>query len=169
MSVAMKATDDVDAHLDEIRDWRSLEEVVNVSMNIFDRFPPERSQEVMAFSFALRSVERVLDAQKQTKKQSPELVARLESALISRKSIREIALMGVAMALAETVNIAPDGDRELMESRFRIREQARDVFERRAEAMDALRIIVSKLPRKSIQETKPPQTNVGNARPEPAK
>lgn len=144
ISTPMEATNGVDARLDERRDWRSLEEVVKVSLEILDQLPPERSKEVIAFSFALRSVERVLDAQKQAKNRSPEMIAGMEAALISRKSIREIALVGVAMALAESVNIAPSGDRELIESRFRMREEARDVFERRAEAMDALRIIVAK-------------------------
>jgi hypothetical protein len=132
--------------IDEVHDWKSMEEVHRFVAPLYDNSADERASyasKLISLSFALRALERVPEAQKKYQHQKDVVVAQMERAAIKGKTVREIALIGVMMVLSETVNITPDGEEKVLGDYLKRRVDVEDVLSRRKQAMEALNILTA--------------------------
>jgi hypothetical protein len=132
--------------INEVRDWKSMTDVRDFVSVLYE--PPACDQpkyaaRIIALSFGLRAVERVTETQKKYQHQDDAVIAQMENAAIKQKSAKEIALLGIMMVLSETVNVAPDGKREVLNSYLKQSENVEEVLDRRNQALEALRILLS--------------------------
>ncbi len=134
--------------IDEPRSWKSFDEVLKVYLAL-----PESSDSELytyktpqAIRFGLRSAERILDTVKLLGLSGKSAASALETTLISNRSIREIALLGIMMSLSETRNVPSAGEIDWARRRYKTKEVGDDVLEHRRRALEALDVLSGRNP-----------------------
>ena len=126
--------------VDEKHDWKSFDDVVMAYTALPEssdvRFYTHKTQQ--ALGLGLRSAERILDTMKMLGASGEKRASLLEKTLISNKSMREIALLGLMMSLSETRNVPLARAKEWAQQRYKIKEVGEDVLESRLQTLEAL-------------------------------
>jgi hypothetical protein len=123
-------------------EWSTFEEVVR-TVTIQAQVPVGEScysiEEISSVSFGIREVERVIEEKAKLNLSSEEYKV-LVLALIQARSVRQIAILGCVICLAESQNVSPSADPQQLACYFS-KQVIPDVIDRREQALRSLKIL----------------------------
>ncbi len=134
----------VDSFIDQPKDWSSWQEVISASLEartVARGAGKDQAITVDAIWYGLRSVEYVwkLDVKDPSRLSLGE--DGLLLAIASRRTLREIAVFGILLTLAETRHL---GNESEIAGNFRVDEFSHEVLARRTQALEYLAVLLRK-------------------------